>query len=199
MYLELGRIKGSTQIICSPLQISDCIWRWPLGRLKHVKAEDWNERPIYLYHVPPYPRPYMDAWKVQRSVAHRWPGVGRMLGCRILLHFHPFGQRILIFGCMTARRCARCSLGVFQLLWPACEEGRPDLVQAVQCNVHFSQRTPWHCICQSWIWSWRFLKPALSVLCFSGRCFIFTGLQSACWGSVGYLESALHQYLVVLL
>ena len=87
-----------------------------------------------MYHVPPYPRPYMDAWKVQRSVAHRWPGVGRMLGCRILLHFHPFGQRILIFGRMTARRCARCSLGVFQLLWPACYEGRPNVLQAVQCN-----------------------------------------------------------------
>ena len=28
-----------TLIICSPLGISDCMWRWPLGRLKHVKAE----------------------------------------------------------------------------------------------------------------------------------------------------------------
>ena len=77
-------------------------------------------------------------------------------------------------------------------------EGRPDVLQATQCNVHFSQRTPWHCFCQSWIWSWRFLKPALLVLCFSGRCFIFTAIQSACWGSVGYLESALPQYLALL-
>jgi len=40
MYLELAGIKGSTpKSICNPLQISDCIWRWPLARLKHVKAE----------------------------------------------------------------------------------------------------------------------------------------------------------------
>ena len=86
--------------------------------------------------IMPYPRPCICVawWRRFTSVAHRWPGVGRMLGCRILLHFHPFGQRILIFGCMTARRCARCSLGVFQLLWPACYEGRPNVLQAVQCN-----------------------------------------------------------------
>ena len=66
-----------------------------------------------------------------------------------------------------------------------------------ECNVHFSQGTPLHC--QSWISSWRFLKLALSVLCCSRRCFIFTALQSASGSSVCYLESALHQYLVVLL
>ena len=59
--------------------------------------------------------------------------VGRVWGvCWDAVAFSPFGQRILLFGCMTARRCARCSLGVFQLLWPACEEGRPDVLQAVQ-------------------------------------------------------------------
>ena len=65
-----------------------------------------------------------------------------------------------------------------------------------ECNVHFSQGTPLHC--QSWISSWRFLKLALSVLCCSGRCFIFTALQSASGSSVCYLESALPQYLALL-
>ena len=101
IYLELGGIKGSTLIICSPLAISDCIWHWPLGHVRHVKAKDlevdyqqgsviWNEKPIYLHHVPPYPRPciYVAWWRRFTSVAHHWPGVGRMLGCRILLHFH---------------------------------------------------------------------------------------------------------------
>ena len=62
-------------------------------------------------------------------------------------------------------------------------------------QTYFSQRTLLHC--PSWMSSWRFLKPASLVLCFSGKCFL-TALQSACGSSVGYLESALPQYLALL-
>ena len=94
----------------------------------------WNEWPTYLYHVPPYPRPCICvAWWRRHIYKCRTPlaGCGAHAGMQDSSAFSPFGQRILIFGCMTARRCARCSLGVFQLLWPACYEGRPDVLQAV--------------------------------------------------------------------
>ena len=55
--------------------------------------------------------------------AHHWPGVGRMLGRRkcvisksIPRHaatLKPFGQRILIPGCMTAGQCAKVLAGGF--------------------------------------------------------------------------------------
>ena len=151
MYLELGGIKGCTpKNIFNPLQMSDGIWRWPLGRLKHVKAEylDVRRLPTSLWKcylksktnllvlcsaLPTtlYMRGLMASiYKCRTPLA----GCGAHARMQDPSAFSPFGQRILIFGCMTARRCARCSLGVFQLLWPACYEGRPDVLQAVQCN-----------------------------------------------------------------
>ena len=64
--------------------------------------------------------------------AHRWPGVGRMLGAPNLHRVaaltwldKPFGPTHPDVGCMTARRCAKVLAGGFQVSWLACCEGRP--------------------------------------------------------------------------
>ena len=64
--------------------------------------------------------------------AHRWPGVGRMLGAPDLHRVaaltwldKPFGPTHPDVGCMTARRCAKVLAGGFQVSWLACCEGRP--------------------------------------------------------------------------
>ena len=83
--------------------------------------------------------------------AHRWPGVGHMLGCvctaanlrwRMLLAvqaFDPFGQRIPMLGCMTARQWASVLAGGFQAFpgWHVVKGGLPLLF----LSFSFSKRS----------------------------------------------------------
>ena len=80
----------------------------------------------------PYPRTDPESVAIRlRAIAsvaglfaHRWPGVGRMLGVPVRasavlgagLAPSPSGQRILMSGCMTARRWAKVLAGGFQAI-----------------------------------------------------------------------------------
>ena len=90
--------------------------------------------------------------------AHRWPGVGHMLGCvctaanlrwRMLLAvqaFDPFGQRIPMLGCMTARQWASVLAGGFQAFpgWHVVKGGLPLLFVLV---LLFQQaKRGWKCV-----------------------------------------------------
>ena len=127
----------------------------------------WNQRPIYLCHVPPYPRPCICVawWRRFTSVAHRWPGVGRMLGCRIRLHFHPLANASWFSDVWQRDDALGARWGCSSFSGQHAMRGGQTCFKqcnVTECNVHFSQRTSLHC--QSWISSWRFLKLASLVL-----------------------------------
>ena len=81
-----------------------------------------------LFALPRWPpsRPHGTCWRLS---VHRWPGVGRMLGC------YPLGRIFTLeanaFWCQDVLQrddALKCSPGGFQDSWPACCDGGQTLL-----------------------------------------------------------------------
>ena len=112
-----------------------------------VKASVWSSMVVackmLVFLSSPLPYPRCQLWLVSHTVGRVWGTCWEMLSCNyswrwvagsrmratLLCWFgilYLFGQRILMSGCMTARRCAKVLAGGSKYPWPACCEGRPD-------------------------------------------------------------------------
>ena len=92
-------------------------------------------------------------------------GCGRMLGCRIRLHFHPLANASWFSDVWQRDDALGARWGCSSFSGQHAMRGGQTCFKqcnVTECNVHFSQRTSLHC--QSWISSWRFLKLASLVL-----------------------------------
>ena len=129
-----------------------------------VKASVWSSMVVackmLVFLSSPLPYPRCQLWLVSHTVGRVWGTCWEMLSCNYSATLscwfqnasyahcwfgilYLFGQRILMSGCMTARRCAKVLAGGSRYPWPACCEGRPDtaiLLPAwlnILCNLWF--------------------------------------------------------------